>query len=333
MSARNRILLSLTAALAFGLAHAAAPNGGTGSLAVYSTLQDFQTATQDLGTLTLEDFEGGFTPNLPSTEFASCVEPVSRASNDACYAPGDLVDGITISSSNHWGVIVLNSGVFSTNDRVIAAWPYRLSPPPTIDFTRVDFADAPTAIGADVYGIKLESGSPNGETVPVQIDAYAADDSLIGSFTVQPVQFSTPVFAGFRSPVPVAYVVYGTRTEVAAAPIDNLRFGGGAGRLASADLDFGPVALGGAVTSPLNVTNAGHLAVSVGTIGAVTAPFAIASDSCSGASLAPGASCTLQITFSPLYQSDFSETLALPAAGNAGAETTLRGTGVIGGGQ
>jgi hypothetical protein len=328
-----RLALVIAGAMTSVLAQAAlpTPSGDTGQLTVYGDLGAFLAATQALGEPGHEDFEGGFTHYLPLMEFSACAEPVDSASNDACFAPGDLLDGIHIRSSRDWGVIAFNTGIFGLPDRAVAAWPYRLNPPPTLDFTIVDFDYPPTAIAADVYGLKIENGSANGDTVPVQIDAYAADASLIGSFTVQPASANVAAFAGFTSPVPVASVVYGTRIEVAAAPIDNLRFAGGAGIASAADtLDFGPVAVFDSATLPWQVTNEGHLDLVFGAAPLPAPPFAIVSNGCSGNTLAPGASCTVQFSFAPTWQDIFSQALEVSLA-SASTPVVLRlgGGGVL----
>lgn len=308
--------------------------GDTGQLTVYHDLSSFQAAIADLGDVKHEDFEGGFTHGLPSVEFSACREPVDSRSNDACFQPGGVLDGIHIRTSNGgWGVLVFNSGIFGTADRVIGAWPYRLNPPPLLNFTVVEFDAPPTAVGADVYGAKLESGSPSGVTVPVQVDAYASDASLIGSVIVQQSgAYSVPEFVGVTSPVPIAKIVYGTRTEVAAAPIDNLYFAGGNGRLMGPEsLAFGAVAVYDVADLALELTNTGYLDLVVGSVAAPSAPFSEQSDACSGATLAPGASCTIGIGFSPTYQDQFVQELEIPVdAGAEPATVTLRGSGVLG---
>lgn len=310
----------------------AAPHGDAGQLTVYATSSAYSAAVQTLGEERHEDFEGGFTHFLPLMEFSACAEPVDSGSNDACFAPGDLIDGIHLRSSRQWGVIAFNTGIFGLPDRVVAAWPYRVSPPPTLDFTVVEFDQPPTAVAADVYGLKLEGGSANGQTVAVQVDALAADGSVIGSFTVQPASTSVPAFAGFTSPVPVASVVYGTRVEVAAAPIDNVRFSGGAGVAQAARvLDFGAVAVFDSPSLPWQVTNGGHLDLVFGALPAPSAPFSIQSDDCSGATLAPAASCTVQFAFTPTWQDVFSHTLEIPlVSASDPLVVQLGGSGVLG---
>jgi hypothetical protein len=291
----------------------ALPHGDSGLLTVYDTPAAYLAAVQTLGEERHEDFEGGFTQFLPLMEFSACAEPVDSGSNDACFAPGDLVEGIHLRSSRQWGVIAFNTGIFGLPDRSVAAWPYRVSPVPTLDFTIVEFDQPPTAVAADVYGLKLENGSANGQTVAVQVDALDADGSLIGSFIVQPASTDVPAFAGFTSPVPVASVVYGTRVEIAAAPIDNLRFSGGAGvAQADAAIDFGAVALFDSAIRSWQVTNAGHLDLQFGPVPAPAAPFSIESDDCSGATLAPAASCSVQFAFTPIWQDVFSHVLEFP---------------------
>jgi hypothetical protein len=320
--------------LAVGSAAAtpATPRGGS-ALTVYDSLADFQAATQGYAAQHEEHFEGGFAQFLPFDqfgEFASCVEPVDASSNDACFKPGDLVDGIHITSSSNYGVIVLNSQVFETADRVLAAWPYQSSAG-SQDYTIVHFDQPPLAVAADVYGIKLAPGTPTGDSVPVEIDAHAADDSLIGSFTVQSDTWNVPVFAGFTSPVPVAWVEYGTHVDIAAAPIDNLYFAGAAAALTGSPLsyDFGAVPIGDEASTSVSFTNSGDLEVTLGTLPPLPAPYSLADDGCSGATLAPGSNCSMTVAFAPLYRSDFAATLSVAADPQHPAVIALAGAGVV----
>ncbi|GAB4389424.1 MAG: hypothetical protein Kow0025_14650 [Thermodesulfovibrionales bacterium] len=86
----------------------------------------------------------------------------------------------------------------------------------------------------------------------------------------------------------------------------------------AADLQvpFGDVATGGTATQTVTVSNAGNAALNIGTIGsanALAAPFAIAADNCSGQTLAQGASCSFDITFSPSAAGAFSDSLDIPS--------------------
>lgn len=301
----------------------AAPNG---ALTTYPDLPTFLAATSTLGTPAHEDFEIGYAQYLPQTQFAACVEPVSAESHDACYAAGDLAAGFRLSSSNAHGVIVMNPGIYALPGRSIGAWPYRLNDQ---SYTEIRFDDAPTAIAASVYGFAMGDGAVPTNTVPVQVDAYDTNDALIGTFEVTPAAITASAFAGFTSAIPVARVVIGTHVDYSAGPIDDLWFGGGAGRLDVASAEFGPVAIGASDTLAVTFANAGHLPLVLGTLPPPSAPFSYASDGCSGATLQPEATCVVEVGFTPTYEADFSQTLTIPGA--PPTPWTLHGTGVFGG--
>ena len=303
----------------------AAPNG---ALTTYPDLSGFLAATSGLGAPVHENFENGYAQYLPQTQFAACVEPVSANSNDACYAAGDLAPGFHLSSNNARGVIVMNPGIYALPGRSIGAWPYRLN---AQSYTEIRFDDAPTAIAANVYGFAMGDGAVPTNTVPVQVDAYDANDSLIGTFEVTPGTITSSAFAGFTSAVPVARVVFGTHVDYSAGPIDDLYFAGGAGRLAVDAAEFGPVPVGETDTLAVTFANAGHLPLTLGTLPPPGAPFSYASDACSGATLPPAATCAVEITFTPTFESDFDAIVSIP--GNAPTPWLLRGTGVFGGEQ
>jgi hypothetical protein len=225
-------------------------------------------------------------------------------------------------------VIVMNPGIYDLPGRSIGAWPYRLN---AQSYTEIRFDDPPTAIAAAVYGFAMGDGAVPTNTVPVQVDAYDANDALIGTFEVTPAAITTSAFAGFTSAIPVARVVFGTHVDYSAGPIDDLYFAGGAGRLDVDAADFGAVAIGSTDTLAVTFANTGHLALVVGTLPQPGAPFSFASDGCSGATLQPAASCTVQVRFAPAFESDFSQTLSIP--GDTPTPWPLHGTGVFGGGR
>jgi HYDIN/CFA65/VesB family protein len=303
----------------------AAPGG---ALTTYPDLSSFLAATSSLGTPVHEDFEKGYAQYLPQTQFAACVEPVGADSNDACYAQGDLASGFHLASTNAHGVIVMNPDIYNLAGRSIGAWPYRLN---AQSYTEVRFDAPPTAIAADVYGFAMGDGAVPTNTVPVQVDAYDANDTLIGTFEVTPAAITSSAFAGFTSAIPVARVVFGTHVDYSAGPIDDLYFAGGAGHLDVAAADVGPVVVGSSDTLAVTFANTGHLALSIGTLPQPPAPFSFESDACSGATLQPAATCAVQVRFAPQFEADFSQTLSVP--GDTPTPWTLRGTGVFGGGR
>lgn len=176
-----------------------------GGLTTYPDLASFQADTG--GGFTIETFDGGLTG---ASALNTCTEPVSSASNDACFTPGDLIAGFSMTSSLGGGIVVLGDGFLGQSTAVIGANNFA-------ETTNIAFSPAVSAIAMDVL-----IGAPGpGDTL---ISAFDAGDVLIGSFTVTTTTTTDPVFAGFSSAVPVARIVLdgvGGSGEL----IDNLQFG------------------------------------------------------------------------------------------------------------
>jgi hypothetical protein len=138
------------------------------------------------------------------------------------------------------------------------------------------------------------------------------------------------VFVGFTSPIPIARVVYGTHIDYSAGPIDNLYFAGGSGRLSIGVADFGAVDVGDTATLSVELLNSGYLPLALGTLSQPSTPFSFDADACSGTTLAPGASCIVQVRFAPQYESDFAQSIAVPSDDPASpTPLQLEGTGVV----
>lgn len=103
-------------------------------------------------------------------------------------------------------------------------------------------------------------------------------------------------------------------------------------------IDFGDQAVGGpGPAGTVTVTGGGPGAVrisSAGLTGPQVGDFAVTSDTCSGASLGEGLSCTVLVTFSPSGLGERQATLLLEYEGTGGpVEVTLAGVGIEGGGD
>jgi len=127
----------------------APPNiGGTGTtetlgpgIAVYNDLASFQAAAPDA--TSAEDLEDNL---VPAMNVGSCAEPVSAASNDACFTPGQFVDGLEVTSSSGGGIVLLEAG----------------------------FAGVPSAVmGANTFADTTSMTFPNGATQAVAMEIYA----------------------------------------------------------------------------------------------------------------------------------------------------------------
>ncbi len=103
--------------------------------------------------------------------------------------------------------------------------------------------------------------------------------------------------------------------------------------VAPTSIDFGSVQVGSSSTQTVTVTNDGTANLNVGTIslgGANADQFAIHNDNCSGQALAPGASATVQVVFSPTSAGAKTATLSIPSndPDENPVNVALNGTGI-----
>jgi hypothetical protein len=98
-------------------------------------------------------------------------------------------------------------------------------------------------------------------------------------------------------------------------------------------IDFGPQPRVPSDSRPITITNTGTTSVGLGgraLTGAQAADYSITSDTCSNATLAVGAACTIQVVFTPSDTTTRDATLTLSADTARGAVTiSLTGLGVI----
>lgn len=260
----------------------AAPSVSLGGLTPFADRVSWASAA---GAAVTENFNGGLTT---AGSVNTCDEPVSSASNGPCFSPGQLVAGFSITSSGGGGVVVLGSGFLGGTQpsAVIGANSFAQT-------TDVAISQSGTrAVAIDVY-----SGGAAGD---VTVSAFDSSDALIGAITVSAAA-SSPVFAGFTSPVDVA------RVNVAGAGdsgelLDDLAFGSGATAaigVSTPSLSFTGVPPG--TTSGVQLLTFSNSGNGAGTIDSVVfaGPFARSGGSCGMPpfSLAAGASCTLGVVF------------------------------------
>lgn len=171
----------------------------------------------------IETFEGGLTP---PNELRSCDEPVSAASNDACFEPGDLVAGFQLQLGEEDDVpagggefVVLGDGFIGQGTAVIG-------PNSFGDFSDLLFsAGDVNAVAFDAYSGAGGGGKgPDGFAQGVLVRIYDTSGSLIDALAFATTDFNVPTFVGFLSPVPVG------RVEIEGADgsgelIDGLAFG------------------------------------------------------------------------------------------------------------
>jgi hypothetical protein len=190
-----------------GVPSSAAPDNVRGTATVFTDRVAFDAAA---GVLPLEDFDGGATaPGAVNT----CSEPVSSASNDVCFAPGDLIDGFQITSSSGGGIVVLGDGFLPQPSAVVGANTFG-------DITSVAFTEA------DVNAVALDAYSGSGGSLDVEIRVFDSGGVLADTVTVTTSANNVSEFFGILAPGPIS------RVEIEALGgggelIDNLAFGAG----------------------------------------------------------------------------------------------------------
>lgn len=181
-----------------------APEAALGGLTTFADLGSFDAAT---GGFTAETFDNGATA---AGGLGACTEPVNSASNDVCFAPGDLIDGFSITSSSGGGMVVLGDGFIGQPSAVVGAITFA-------DSTRVAFSPVVTAVAFDGF-----SGAPGPADVTVTV--FDGGGGTIGTVTITTTADNVSEFFGFTSPVPIASINIegiGGTGEL----IDNLQFG------------------------------------------------------------------------------------------------------------
>ncbi|HMB38095.1 MAG TPA: hypothetical protein VKO85_03375 [Wenzhouxiangellaceae bacterium] len=173
------------------------------------TFADRASFDSAVGSLPLEDFEGGATA---AGAVNTCTEPVSSASNDVCFAPGDLIAGFQLTSSGGGGVVALGDGFIGQPTTVVGANTFG-------DFATVTFTGGNvTAVGLDAY-----SGSGGGD---VDIRVFDSGGTLADTITLAPSADNVSEFFGIFAPGPISRIEI-EGTSASGELLDNLAFGTG----------------------------------------------------------------------------------------------------------
>ncbi len=93
---------------------------------------------------------------------------------------------------------------------------------------------------------------------------------------------------------------------------------------------FGSVNTGSSANQTVTITNTGTANLLVGAIGSsdpLGAPFSLANDACSNQTIAPAASCTVTISFSPASTGAFSDSVNIPSNDPAKSSVTMNVSG------
>jgi hypothetical protein len=181
-----------------------APDAPLGGLTTFPDQASFDAAT---GGFTPETFDNGATM---AGALNTCAEPVSSASNDVCFAPGDLIDGFSLTTSSGGGIVILGDGFIGQPTAV--AGPLTFA-----DTLSVDFSPEVSAVAFDGFS---GSGGPADVTVTV----LDGDGATIGTVTIPTTADNVSEFFGFTSEVSIGGMTVegiGGTGEL----IDNLQFG------------------------------------------------------------------------------------------------------------
>lgn len=186
----------------------ATPDNIRGTASVFTDRPSFDAAA---GTLPLEDFEGGATS---AGSVNTCTEPVSSASNDVCFAPGDLIPGFQITSSDGGGVVVLGDGFIGQPSAVVGANAFSA-------FTTVTFA------AIDVNAVAFDAIAGSGGSLDVEIRVFDGGGTLADTITLNTAADNVSEFFGIVAPGPISRVEI-ENTGDGGELFDNLAFGFGA---------------------------------------------------------------------------------------------------------
>lgn len=95
------------------------------------------------------------------------------------------------------------------------------------------------------------------------------------------------------------------------------------------NVPFGSTAIGNTLSQTVTVANEGNAALVIGTLTGLAPPFSLAADNCSGQTVAPAGSCTVDIEFAPAAVGGASDSLDIPSndASTPVATVAVSGTG------
>jgi len=181
-----------------------APQSALGGLTTFPDQASFDAAT---GGFTPETFDNGATM---AGALNTCAEPVSSASNDVCFAPGDLIDGFSLTTSSGGGIVILGDGFIGQPTAV--AGPLTFA-----DTLNVEFSPEVSAVAFDGFS---GAGGPADVTVTV----LDGDGGTIGTITIPTSADNVSEFFGFSSELSIGGLTVegiGGTGEL----IDNLQFG------------------------------------------------------------------------------------------------------------
>lgn len=114
----------------------------------------------------------------------------------------------------------------------------------------------------------------------------------------------------FRAYTLYGHYCYGDNVVLTGTPISG---GVGPSIAVTGSAAFGSVVVGSNATSTLTVHNDGDANLVLGSLSGLSSPFSLVSNTCSSQTVAPLASCTVGVRFSPTATGNFSGSLSIPS--------------------
>jgi CSLREA domain-containing protein len=141
-----------------------------------------------------------------------------------------------------------------------------------------------------------------------------------GTFTIPSNDPVTPAFAFALSGTGSPTTVPGISITDSIPPVNDLT------------IPFGGVTVGNSADATVTITNTGTANLVLGTIAnadPLAAPFSITSNTCSGATIAPSATCTFSLRFAPTSDGPVTDTFDVPTnvTGQTSVTITVNGSG------
>lgn len=125
----------------------------------------------------------------------------------------------------------------------------------------------------------------------------------------------------------IIVTVTGTGT---ATPVPNISVTDSVAPATDQSVPFSNASIGSTVDETVTVTNDGNADLVIGTVGVadgLLAPFSIANDTCSGQTLVPTGTCTLDVVFQPTAAGAFVESFDIPSNDAADPAITIQVSG------
>jgi MYXO-CTERM domain-containing protein len=151
------------------------------------------------------------------------------------------------------------------------------------------------------------------------------------------VTFSPAVVGNFSDTLDIPSNAQGTPTVTVgvsgngvAVPVPTIAIADSVAPPSDRTIPFGNVTIGATSDQTLTVNNVGNGDLVLGTVGGTAAPFELVNDGCSGQTLLPAASCTVDVRFAPAALGAAAGSLDIPSndGGTPLATVALGGTGV-----